>query len=239
VRADTAYAWALAALGVPVIVTMQVGLTGASPGLQGVLVALAAVLVTAYAASSASRLPARLLDRRMAVGPVGAAGAPPGVATRTVVACLALALVHAGTRADGCLPVVGRGARVGLGWLTLQPVVPCADGTVAPTPITLAAVGVALTAVAAGLAVVAAHLSVALAAAFVTVRFAVVGVLLRFSRRVDPARLLGLLSAICPADRTAPSAPRPAPATRRPLRRPWTTQLSHRGPPMTLLPHLA
>ena len=175
--------------------------------------------------------------------PVTVAG---GLLVRALVAALALgagqvvlARLDTGARAEGCLPVVGRGARVGYGWLTLQPVVPCADGTVAPSPLTAAAVGAALAAVGAALAIVVGQLSVALSMAFVWVRFTVVKALLRLSQRLDLSGLLVVLCAPWQAERATAPPTYPGRTPARPRRRLWTTQLTHRGPPMTFLPHPA
>lgn len=231
-RADPVHAWAVAAAGAPVILVVHLGLTGTAPGAPAVL---GTVTVFVLAARCLGRLLPRVAPR---------AGALLG---RSLIAALAivsgqavLAGLDASARTDGCLPTVGRGARVGYGWLTLDPVVPCSDG-LAAAPLTLAGAVAALAAVGAAVGLVLAQVGLALAAAGAGLCLAAASSLVDLPARsaalaatvvrLCPGSLLDLFGARLPAVRTVAPAHRrvtagaPSPGT-------WFRVPARRGPPV-------
>jgi hypothetical protein len=214
-----AQAFAVAALGVPAVLLAHLLTTGAVVG-----PAAAAGVVLADLVVAAS-LPARSRTR---LALVTAAAQAAGHAV--------LALATAGGPApSGCIPVVGRGARLGLHLALLRADASCPAGTLAPGP-AATPTAAALTAVLAALTVIAGHaIAAALTGALLaagaraadTVR-AVRG--LAASLAALPARGRLLLAAV----RTlAPpvTPPHPAPAGDEPVPKWYPDVAPLRGPP--------
>jgi hypothetical protein len=216
-----AQAFAVAALGVPGILLAHLLTAGEVVGPTAVAGVVLTVLVVA------ATLPARSRARLTLV-----------TAAAQVAGHAALALTSAsGPAPSGCLPVVGRGARLGLHLALLRADASCPPGTLAPGP-AATPTAAALTAVLAALTVIAGHVIMAV----------VTGTLLTAgARAADAARALRNLAAalatllargrqLLAAVRTLvpPVAPaRPAPAGTEPVPAPqWHPGVAPlRGPP--------
>lgn len=233
-RADEVHAWAVAALGGPVIMVVHLGLTGTAPGAPAVLATVAAVLITAW---SLGRLQTRLAPHLTARA--GLFGRALVAAFALLAGQLALAATDLGARSGGCLPTVGQGTQVGYRWLVLDPAVPCADGVTA-APLTLAGVTAALAAVGAALGLVLAQLGIALAAATAGLRLSAATALAAMNERLAVLAVLisrFLVRSLVGLLEPAPVA-LPARVTRhgradvpRPRAGSWARVPARRGPP--------
>lgn len=164
-----AQAFAVAALGVPAVLFAHLLTTGAVVGPAAATGVVLAVLVVA------ATLPARSRTRLALV-----------TAAAQVAGHAVLALATAGGPApSGCLPVVGRGARLGLHLALLRADASCPAGTLAPGP-AATPTAAALTAVLAALTVIAGHAIVAVVTG---------GLLTAGARAADTGRVLRGLAA--------------------------------------------
>lgn len=230
-RGTGAFAAATTALGVPVVAGLHAYLTGSAVTPRDLLLTSAAIAVTCWIAVRTT------LALRTGPGPALAMGCALGlVAGHAAVALLA----PSGTATHGCLPIVGRGARVGLDWLTLQPSVPCSDGTLVASTVGLAAAMSAAGAIFVTLALVTAHAAVAVAAAGAAVALTAAGTLFGLVERLVLDRLRALAAAVLRCARLL--GPREVPPVARtlvPPSRVVPAAILRRGPPRTPAPHLA
>jgi len=183
--------------------------TGSAPAPLPLLAAVAAVCVVAVLARPVTRL-----------GTMLATGGSL-VAGHTVLASLGGVL--GGIAGQGCLPAVGRGARVGLWLAMLQPDGSCPVGTYAAGPMSL------LAPVILAVVIVAGHAAVAVTAGVTAGLASAAGRMRRLAARVR--RALSLLT--CPAQVvvTGTGAVRGPGAVRPPRQVLWRASVVRRGPP--------
>lgn len=207
---------AVAMLTVPIMLLAHLLTTNAVPGIVAIILLTGTVLAVTAATGTAGRWRLALV-----VGSAQFAG-------HALLATLQPASGSAPGAPGGCLPVVGRGAALGLQLALLRHDAACPQGSLTTGPTATAAVAAVL----AACLIVAGHTLVAvLAAVLVTAAAAALNAL----RACATLTLVRVPPAAVPI--ASPRAVTAAPAAHRTLRALWSPRPAHRrGPPPLVMP---